>query len=143
MHTPKMCFSSLVLALLATTAQLAVRAKCPPPATVQIHDGRTVRKGDALVWERSIEGTAIKDEGPLQHADVRLYSGNKLVRHTAADERGHFLLKDLSLGHYRLTFKGLGAFEIDLVPPHIPQQEYYTFSNYHGCLSVSFSADSN
>jgi hypothetical protein len=49
-----------------------------------------VLKGDALVWERSIEGTAIKDEGPLQQADVRLYSGNKLVRHTATDERATF-----------------------------------------------------
>jgi hypothetical protein len=139
-----MRFSSLLFALLATTAQLAARTECPSPATVHIYGGRTALKGHALGWERSIEGTAIKDEGPLRHADVRLYAGNKLVRHTATDERGHFLLKDLSLGHYRLSFKGLGAFEIDLLPPQMPQLEYYyTFSNYHGCLSVGFSADSN
>lgn len=143
MQAPKMRFSSLLLALLTTTGQLAARTECPQPATVQIYGGRAMRKGDALVWERSIEGTANTGEGQLRHADVRLYSGYKLVRHTATDERGHFLLKDLSLGNYRLSFKGLGAFAIDLLPPHIPQQEYYTFSNYHGCLSVGFSADSN
>jgi hypothetical protein len=138
-----MGFSPLLLALLAITAPSAAQSKCSPPPTVEVHGGQTVLKGDVLVWQRSIEGTAIKDEGPLQHANVRLYSGNKLVGHTATDKEGHFLLKDLSLGHYRLSFKGLGAFEIDLLPPHMAQQEYYTFSRYHGCLSVSFSADSN
>ena len=56
---------------------------------------------------------------------------------------GHFLLKDFSLGHCRLSFEGLGAIEIDVHPAHMSQQEYCTFSIYRGCLSVGFSADSN
>lgn len=76
----------------------------------------------------------MKDGKPLQFAEVRLYSGGKIVQHVSTDEQGRFLLENLSVGRYRLWFKGMGLFTIEVTPPHVMQQAHYGFSSDFGCL---------
>jgi hypothetical protein len=104
-------------------------------------DVHTVLEGDTLSADRVIDGTASEDGQPLRLAAVRLYSGQKLVRQSTTDGHGHFLLENLSIGHYGLSFRGLGVFDIQIVRPHIVQQVFYFFSSDKGCLSWGFNTD--
>ncbi len=118
----------LLLTMLAFTAKLSAPIKCDPLPVLQVD-------------ERAIHGSASIDGKPLAFADVRLYSAHKLVRHTTTDAQGGFLLENPPLGRYRLRFKGLGTFDIEVIPPHSMQEGYYSFSRYHGCLDWGFSSD--
>jgi hypothetical protein len=124
-----------MLASLVVTARLAAGMKCDPLPTLQISDVRTTLIGDTLRKDRVIDGTASKDSEPLPLAEVRLNSGKKSVQRTTTDAHGHFLLENLRLGHYTLSFEGLGSFSIDVTPARFSQQSYYNFSSLHGCLS--------
>jgi len=88
-----------------------------------------------------MEGSATKDGRPLGLAQVRLYAAGKLIRNTTTDKEGHFTLLNLPLGHYRLMFKGLGSFDVEVAPPLILQNFFYGFGRSHGCLD--WGADSN
>jgi len=130
----KVCLGLLTLALLAATPQLAARTKCEPPPLLRVADVRTVQSGGTLRSERAIEGKVTKDGKPLPFAEVRLISGDKLVQHTTTDRQGRFLLENPSLGRYRLWFKGVGAFDVEVTPPHFMQQAFYGFRSDAGCL---------
>jgi hypothetical protein len=130
-----------MLASLVVTAPLAAGTNCDPLPTLEISDVRTILIGDSLRKERAIDGTASKDSEPLRFAEVRLYSGKKLVQRTTADEHGHFLLENLLLGRYTLSFEGMGSFSIEVTPPRFSQQSYYDFSSRHGCLSWGETSD--
>jgi hypothetical protein len=134
-------FTLLMLTFLSCAANLPAQAKCAPLPVLQIFDVRTVLKSTVLTYERAIQGTASIDGKPLRFADVRLYSGHKLFRHETTNAQGDFLLENLPLGRYRLKFKGLGIFDIEVMPPHTMQQSYYSFSRYHGCLDWGLSSD--
>jgi hypothetical protein len=131
----------LLSALLTLTAPAVAQTRCPRPPTLTMFDVHTVLEGDKLRADRVIEGTASKDGQPLRLAAVRLYSGQKLVRQTTTDGRGHFLLENLSMGHYRLSFRGLGVFDIKIVRPQVVQQGFYFFTSDKGCLSWGFTTD--
>ena len=130
-----------MLASLVVTARLAAETKCDPLPTVQISDVRTTLIGDTLRKDRVIDGTASKDSEPLPFAEVRLNSGKKLVQRTTTDAHGHFLLENLPLGRYSLSFEGMGSFSIEVTPPRFSQQYYYSFSSVHGCLSWGENTD--
>lgn len=136
-------FAILVLAALAwafSAAQTA-QTKCSSPPTVRVSDVRVTRAGDTLRSDRVIDGKALKDGKPLQFAEVRLYSGQKILQRASTDEQGRFLLENLSMGRYRLWFEGMGAFTIEVTPPHIMRQAHYGFSSDHVCLD--WGADTN
>jgi hypothetical protein len=124
-----------MLASLVVTVRLGAGTKCDPLPTLQISDVRTTLIGDTLRKDRVIDGTASKDSEPLRFAQVRLSSGKKLVQRTTTDAQGHFLLENLPLGRYTLSFEGVGIFTIEVTPPRFSQQFYYNFSSLHGCLS--------
>jgi len=130
-----------MLASLLVAECLAAGTTCDTLPSLQITDVRTTLVGDTLRKERVIDGTASKDSEPLEFAQVRLYSGKKLVEHTTTDARGHFLLENLHVGRYRLSFEGMGSFSIEVTPPRISQQAYYGFTSLHGCLSWGLTSD--
>jgi hypothetical protein len=79
---------------------------------------------------------ALNKEGiPLGMARVHVYSEGKLARSTVTDHRVRFLLAHLRVGHFRLVFEGLGAFDVEVVPLHAAQQAFYGFARTNGCLS--------
>jgi hypothetical protein len=128
-------FSLLAFVCFVVSAPLASQPKCSAPPAVVVFDVRAVRNNDTLVGDRAIEGSASKEGRPLDLTQVRLYSDGKLVRSAVTDKRGHFLLANLPVGHFRLTFRGLGAFDVEVLPPHMAQQAFYGFSRTGGCLS--------
>jgi hypothetical protein len=132
---------ALFILVAAAPVVTAAQAKCSSPATVSISDVRVTRAGDTLRSDRVIDGKALKDGKPLQFAEVRLYSGGKIVQRSGTDEQGRFLLENLSEGRYRLWFKGMGVFTIEVTPTHMTQQAQYGFSSDHGCLG--WGADTN
>jgi hypothetical protein len=131
----------LVLMFLSCAGNLPAQTKCAPLPVLQIFDVRTVLKGAVLTYDRAIQGTASIDGNPLRFADVRLYSAHKVVRRATTNAQGDFLLENLPLGRYRLWFRGLGAFDIEVIPTHMTQEVYYNFSRYRGCLDWGFSSD--
>lgn len=134
----------LILAALAPAFPVAAQTaqtKCSSPPTVRVFDVRVTRADDTLRSDRVIDGKASKDGRPLQFAQVRLYFGGKIVQHVSTDEQGRFLVENLSVGRYRLWFKGMGTFKIAVTPPRMMQQAHYGFSSDHGCLD--WSADAN
>lgn len=134
-------FTLLMVMILSCAANLPAQTKCDPLPVLQIDDVRTVLKGNVLTYKRDVQGNASIDGKPLAFADVRLYSAHKLVRHTTTDAKGEFLLENLPLGPYRLRFKGLGTFDIEVIPPRMMQEAYYGFTRYHGCLSWGANSD--
>jgi hypothetical protein len=106
-----------------------------------LDDVRTVLNGDVLTADRVIDGSAAQEGKPLSFAEVRLYAGAKLIAQMTTDEQGHFLLENLPLGRFRLSFKGLGTFNIQLDPPKLTQQCFYSFGSYHGCLDWGLTSD--
>ena len=130
-----------MLASLAVTEPLAAGTSCDPLPRLEISDVRAILIGDTLRKDRVIDGTACKDSEPLRSAEVRLYSGKKLIQHTTTDAHGHFLLENLRLGRYTLWFEGLGSFGIEVALPSISQQAFYAFTSRHGCLSWGYSSD--
>ena len=122
-----------ILLSLLTTTPLAT-AKCDPPPTLEISDVHTTLVGNEWKEDRVIEATALKDGKPLPLAIVRLYIGKVLVQWTMADKRGHFLLETLTVGHYTLSIQSIGRFSLEVTPPRIHQQVFYSFSSNHGCL---------
>jgi hypothetical protein len=130
-----------MIASLVVTAPLTARTNCDPPPTLEISDLRTTVVGETLRKDRVIDGTASKDSEPLRSAKIYLYSGKKLVQRTTTDAHGHFLLENLRLGHYTLSFEGMGSFSIEVMPPRFSQQSSYDFSSLHGCLSWGETSD--
>ena len=126
---------------LVVAAQVAARPKCDPLPVLQIDDVRTTVVGDSVSTDRVIDGTVLKEGQPLRFVAVRLYSGRRVVRQTMTDAQGHFLLENLPLGRYALSFQLLGRFQIDVTPPHLSQQAFYGFSSFHGCLSWGMNTD--
>jgi hypothetical protein len=134
-------FTATMLLFLAVTVHWARAANCDPLPVVPIAGVRTTLVGDHVRTDRVLDGTASIEELPLVFAEVRLYSGKKLVQVTATDAQGHFLLEDLPLGRYTLTLENLGSFRIEVTRRHFPQQVYYGFSKYHGCLGWGADSD--
>lgn len=134
-------FAAALLFPLAITVHLAAATNCDPLPTLALSDVRTRPIGDHVQSDRVLDGTAFIDELPLVFAEVRLYSGTKLIQLTTTDGEGHFLLENLSLGRYTLTLENLGSFRLEVTRPSFPQQFFYSFGKYHGCLS--WGADSN
>lgn len=83
----------------------------------------------------------VKDNEPLQLADVQLYSNRRIVLTTKTDSHGHFVLRGIRPGNYKLAFKGMGEFEVDVVQPQIGQGFFYRFSSDYGCLGVGFTTN--
>lgn len=130
---------SILLSILAT-APLAT-ANCDTLPTLEISDVRASLVGNELKEDRVIDATAAKDGKPLPLAIVRLYIGKVLVQWTMTDKHGHFLLENLTLGHYTLSIQGVGRFSLEVTPPRIHQQVFYGFSNNHGCLDWGENTD--
>ncbi|MGA8212002.1 MAG: carboxypeptidase-like regulatory domain-containing protein [Candidatus Sulfotelmatobacter sp.] len=127
--------------LIAVPTFLAAQHKCTQSAPITISDSHTLIRGTRGLAERVIEGDAFKDYSPLQFADVRLYSGNKLVKSTRTDAHGHFLLESIPIGRYRLSFGHMGTFDVNLTAPHFTQQFHYDFESNHGCLDWGADSD--
>jgi hypothetical protein len=125
---------------LLTTAPLAT-ANCDPLPTLEISDVRTTLVGNEWKEDRVIDATASKDGKPLPLAIVRLYIGKVLVEWTMADKRGHFLLENLTVGPYTLSIQDIGRFRLEVTPPRIHQQFFYSFSSNHGCLDWGETSD--
>ena len=130
---------SILLALLIT-APLAT-ANCDPLPTLEISDLRTSLVGNKAKEDRVIDATAAKDGKPLPFAIVRLYIGKVVVQWTVTDKHGHFLLENLTVGHYTLSIQDIGRFSIEVTPPRIHQQSFYGFSSNHGCLDWGANSD--
>ena len=128
----------VVLFLLVNIPLLAAEQKCEQPPALTIFD--RMRAGTGLSGERMVDGTAFKDERPLQFANVYLNSNRRVVLKTKTDSQGHFLLRGIRPGSYTLTFKGMGKFKVDVVPPS-SQGVFYRFSSNHGCLSWGFNTN--
>ena len=126
---------------LVVAAHVAAGPKCDPLPILQIDDVRTTIEGDSVRTDRVIDGTVLKEGQPLRFIAVRLYSARKVVRQTTTDAQGHFLLENLPLGRYALSFQGLGRFQIEVTPPHLSQQAFYGFGSLHGCLSWGMNTD--
>jgi len=107
--------------------------KCEQPPALTIFD--------RLSGERIVDGTAFKDGQPLQFANVHLYSTRRVVLKAKTDSQGHFLLRGVPTGSYRLAFKGMGKFKVDVVPPRTQQGFFYRFDSIHGCLSWGFNTN--
>ena len=122
-----------ILLSLITTAPLAT-ANCDPLPTLEISHVRTTLVGNAVKEDRVVDATATKDGKPLPLTIVRLYIGKALVEWTMTDKRGHFLLENLTVGHYTLSIQDIGRFSLEITPPRIHQQFFYFFSSNHGCL---------
>jgi hypothetical protein len=129
----------VVLFLLVTIPLVAAEQKCEQPPALTIFD--RLRAGTGLSGERMVDGTAFKDEQPLQFANVHLSSNRRVVLKAKTDSQGHFLLRGIRPGSYRLAFKGMGKFKVDVVPPRTQQAFFYTFSSNHGCLSWGFNTN--
>lgn len=129
-----------ILLSIPTTAPLAT-ANCDPLPTLEISDVRASLVGNELKEDRVIDATAAKDGKPLPLAIVRLYIGKVLVQWTMTDKHGHFLLENLTLGHYTLSIQGVGRFSLAVTPPRIHQQAFYGFSNNHSCLDWGENTD--
>jgi len=138
-----MCIQLAASAILSLTlmAHLPVPTNCAPLPVLQISDPGISRAGGAAKTERAIDGTVTKDSARLQFAAVRLYSGKKVVRQTRTDVQGHFVLKNLSMGRYTLSFQDMGNFRIEITAPRFSQQIFYSFIGDQGCLSWGFSTD--
>ena len=139
MPTSTMKIYLIVLFLLVTISLVAAEHKCEQPPALTIYD--RMRGGTGLSGERMVDGTAFKDEQPLQFANVRLYSNRRVVLKAKTDSEGHFLLRGIRPGSYRLALKGMGKFKVDVVPPRISQGFFYRFSSDHGCLSWGFQTN--
>jgi hypothetical protein len=126
---------------LAAAALVEAGPKCDPLPVLQIFDVRTTVVGDSVKTDRVIDGTATKDFEPLRFVLVRLYAGKKVVRQSTTDAQGHFVLENLPLGRYTLSFQIMGNFRIEVTPPRFPQQDFYEFSSIHGCLGWGFNSD--
>ena len=132
--------------LLVTTLALGADKKCAPPPAITIYDvpaavGYAIGDLTTLSAERMVDGGAFKDDEPLQFADVRLYSGSRLVHSTKTDSHGYFQLRAPRVGSYTLVFKAMGTFKVEVLPPHITQHSQRSFSSNHGCLS--WGSDTN
>jgi hypothetical protein len=136
-----MRFTLLMLAFLSCAANVTAQTKCDPLPVLQIDGARFVSRGGVSRYKRVIHGGASIEGKPLAFATVQLYSAHKLFRHTTTDAKGNFLLENPPLGRYRLRFKGLGTFDIEVIPPHTVQEVYYGFTGYHGCLSWGADSD--
>lgn len=133
-------FLDSILFFLLVAAPLPA-ANCDPVPTLEISDVRTTLVGNDVREDRVIDATATKDGQPLPAAFVRLYIGKALVQQTLTDLHGHFLLENLTVGHYTLSIQGLGRFRLDVTPPRMHQQAFYGFSSFHGCLSWGENSD--
>jgi hypothetical protein len=132
--------ASAILSL-TLMAHPSVPTNCDPLPVLEISDSAIGPAGGAVKTERVIDGTVTKDSVRLQFAAVRLYSGKKVVRQTKTDAEGHFVLENLSLGRYILSIQGIGDFKVEITPPRLWQQVFYSFSSIQGCLSWGFSTD--
>lgn len=130
-----------ILLSVLTTAPLASAHFCDPLPTLEISDVRTSLVGNEMKEDRVIDATTAKDGKPLPFAIVRLYIGKVVVQWTMTDKHGHFLLENLTVGHYTLSIQDIGRFSLEVTPPRIHQQSFYGFSSNHGCLDWSENTD--
>jgi hypothetical protein len=61
-----------------------------------------------------IRGAVELKHKPLKLASVRLYSGDRLIWHGAADKRGRFEIDHLGFGEYRLVVSGWGSANVEI-----------------------------
>jgi len=85
------------------TTTLSLAASCPDS------NSRVAKIGGDVIG-----GTVELKHKPLKLASVRLYSGDKLIRHGATDNRGRFEIDHLGFGEYRLVVSGWGSANVEI-----------------------------
>jgi len=134
-------FAASAFLSLALVAPPGIPNNCDLLPTLEISDPGISRAGGVAKTERVLDGTVTKDLEPFRFAAVLLYSGKKVIRQTRTDAQGHFVLERLPRGLYILSIQGMGDFKIEVTPPHLSQQFFYSFNSTQGCLDWGMSTD--